>query len=291
MAELDARGIEYILGARERSDKEVREIVLADTKPMVPLAITRARDEVTEIEVKEVVVGAWGPGAKPRRYIVCFNPKEAKRDAAAREAILKSLDDKLKHGDKQLVGNDGYRRFLATPHDGHFEIDPDRVAADARFDGIYILRTNTKLNMLSVALAYRQLWRVEQIFRTAKSILETRPIFHQCDAAIAGHIFCSFLALILRKELDERLAAAGLDPEWGDVVRALDRVEEVAVNQQAKRFLLRSEAPGCAASVFGAVGVALPPLVRQLPAAQAPPEPAAYPRKRRGRPRCGATRR
>jgi hypothetical protein len=291
MAELDARGIEYILGARERSDKEVREIVLADTKPMVPLAITRARDEVTEIEVKEVVVGAWGPGAKPRRYIVCFNPKEAKRDAAAREAILKSLDDKLKHGDKQLVGNDGYRRFLATPHDGHFEIDPDRVAADARFDGIYILRTNTKLNMLSVALAYRQLWRVEQIFRTAKSILETRPIFHQCDAAIAGHIFCSFLALILRKELDERLAAAGLDPEWGDVVRDLDRVEEVAVNQQAKRFLLRSEAPGCAASVFGAVGVALPPLVRQLPAAQAPPEPAAYPRKRRGRPRCGATRR
>jgi Transposase DDE domain len=291
MAELDARGIEYILGARERSDKEVREIVLADTKPMVPLAITRARDEVTEIEVKEVVVGAWGPGAKPRRYIVCFNPKEAKRDAAAREAILKSLDDKLKHGDKQLVGNDGYRRFLATPRDGHFEIDPDRVAADARFDGIYILRTNTKLNMLSVALAYRQLWRVEKIFRTAKSILETRPIFHQCDAAIAGHIFCSFLALILRKELDERLAAAGLDPEWGDVVRDLDRVEEVTVNQQAKRFLLRSDAPGCAASVFGAVGVALPPLVRQLPAAQAPPEPAASPRKRRGRPRCGATRR
>jgi transposase len=291
MAELDARGIEYILGARERSDKEVREIVLADTKPMVPLAITRARDEVTEIEVKEVVVGAWGPSAKPRRYIVCFNPQEAKRDAAAREAILKSLDDKLKHGDKQLVGNDGYRRFLATPREGHFEIDPDRVAADARFDGIYILRTNSKLNMLSVALAYRQLWRVEQIFRTAKSILETRPIFHQCDAAIAGHIFCSFLALILRKELDERLAAAGLDPEWGDVVRDLDRVEEVAVNQQAKRFLLRSEAPGCAASVFGAVGVALPPLVRQLPAAQAPPEPAASLPKRRGRPRCGATRR
>lgn len=290
MAELDARGIEYILGARERSDKEVREIVLADKKPMVPLAITRARDEVTKIEVKEVVVGTSGPSAKPRRYIVCFNPKEAKRDAAAREAILKSLDDKLKHGDKQLVGNDGYRRFLATPRDGHFEIDPDRVAADARFDGIYILRTNTKLNMLSVALAYRQLWRVEQIFRTAKSILETRPIFHQCDAAIAGHIFCSFLALILRKELDERLAAAGLDPEWGDVVRDLDRVEEVTVNQQAKRFLLRSDAPGCAASVFGAVGVALPPLIRQLPTEQPPPEPAASPRKRRGRPRCGATR-
>ena len=291
MAELEARGIEYILGTRERSDKEVREIVLADTKPMVPLAITRARGEVTELEVKEVVVGDWGPSAKPRRYVVCFNPQEAKRDAAVREAILKSLGNKLKHGDKELVGNAGYRRFLATPGDDHFEIDPDRVAEDARFDGIYILRTNTKFDTLSVALAYRQLWRVEQIFRTAKAILETRPIYHQSDAAISGHLFCSFLALVLRKELDERLAAAGLDPEWGDVVRDLDRVEEVTVDQQAKRLLLRTDAPGCAASVFGAVGVALPPLVRHAPAATPPPEPAAPPAKRRGRPRRGATRR
>jgi len=78
-----------------------------------------------------------------------------------REAILLSLGDKLKHGDKGLVGNAGYRRFLATPRDDHFEIDPDRVAEDARFDGIYVLRTNTKLDTLSVALAYRQLWRVD----------------------------------------------------------------------------------------------------------------------------------
>jgi hypothetical protein len=105
MAEFEARGIEYILGARERSDKEVREIVLADTKPMVPLAIPRARGKVTEIEVKEVIVGDWGPSAKPRRYIVCFNPQEAKRDAAVREEIVRSLAAKLDHGDKGLVGN------------------------------------------------------------------------------------------------------------------------------------------------------------------------------------------
>jgi hypothetical protein len=290
MAELDARGIEYILGARERSDKEVREIVLADTKPMVPLAIPRARGKVTELEVKEVIVGDWGPSAKPRRYIVCFNPQEAKRDAAVREAIVRSLAAKLDHGDKGLVGNAGYRRFLATPREGHFEIDPDRVAEDARFDGLYILRTNSKLDTLSVALAYRELWRVEQIFRTAKAILETRPIYHQNDAAIAGHLFCSFLALVLRKELDERLAATGLDPEWADIARDLDRVEEVTVDQQAKRFVLRTDAPGCAASVFKAVGVALPPLVRHLPAAIPPPAPDALPKKRRGRPRRGATR-
>jgi hypothetical protein len=289
IAELEKRGIEYILGARERSNKEVREIVLADAKPMVPLVIPRARDKETALEVKEVVVGDWGPTAKPRRYIVCFNPDEAKRDAAVRAAILDSLAVKLKQGDKELVGNAGYRRFLATPRAGHFEIDPARVAEDARFDGLYVLRTNAKLPMLSVALAYRQLWRVEQIFRTAKAILETRPIYHQSDAAIVGHLFCSFLALVLRKELDERLDAAGADLEWADIVRDLDRVEEVTVDQGTKRFVLRTQAPGCAGVVCKAVGVALPPLVRQLPAAQPPLEPAPPP-ARRGRPRRGATR-
>jgi DDE family transposase len=288
MAELEKRDVEYILGARERSDKEVREIVLADDKPMVAMTIPRARDKETTIEVKEVVVGDWGPGSHPRRYVVCLNPAEAKRDAAARAEILASLATKLEHGDKELVGNAGYRRFLATPGEGHFAIDPARVAADARFDGLYVLRTNAKLNTLSVALAYRQLWRVEQIFRTAKAILDTRPIFHQADTTIAGHLFCSFLALVLRKELDERLDDAGAEVEWGDVVRDLDRVEEVTVEQGTKRFVLRTEAAGCAGAVCKAVGVALPPLVRQLPAAQPPPPPAA-PQARRGRPRRGAT--
>jgi DDE family transposase len=289
--ELQALGVEYILGARERSSAEVREIVLADTKPMAPLIIPRARGAETALEVKEVVVGDCGPASQRRRYVVCFNPKEAKRDAAAREATLDSLRRKLQHGDKGLIGNAGYRRFLATPEGGHFEIDPARVAEDALFDGIYVLRTNSKLPALSIALAYRQLWKVEAIFRTAKSILETRPVYHQSDAAIAGHLFCSFLALLLRKDLDERLASAGVTAEWDDVVRDLDRVEQITVEQGAKRFMLRPEAPGCSAGVFKAVGVALPPLVSQLPSATPPPPAVAEPSRPRGRPRRGATRR
>lgn len=100
IAELEARGIDYILGARERSSSEIREVVLADRQPMVPLTIPRARGSETDIAVKEVVVGDWGPGTKPRRYVVCFNPAEACRDAAAREATVASLRTKLKAGDK-----------------------------------------------------------------------------------------------------------------------------------------------------------------------------------------------
>src|SRR5262249_31585526 len=140
--------------------------------------------------------------------------------------------------------------------------------------------------ILAVSLAYRELWRVEQIFRTANAILDTRPIFHQADATIAGHLFCSFLALVLRKELDERLA--GADLEWGDILRDLDRVGEGTGEQGAKRFVLRTEAPGCSGLVCRAVGVALPPLVRQVPAAQPPPPPEPRAARRR-RPHRGAT--
>ncbi len=82
---------------------------------------------------------------------------------------------------------------------------------------------------------------------------------------------------MLRKELDERLTAAGVTAEWGDIVRDLDRVEELTVEQGPKRFVLRVQAPGCAGAVFKAVGVALPPLVRQVPTSTPPPRtPAAW---------------
>ena len=60
-------------------------------------------------------------------------------------------------------------------------------------------------------LVYKQLWTVEQTFRTTKSLLETRPIFHKLDETIRGHVVCSFLALVLKKELEDRLAAADSD--------------------------------------------------------------------------------
>ncbi len=142
------------------------------------------------------------PSAGRRRYIVCRNDAEAAKDKAAREAILAALDMALRRGEKSLIGNRGYRRFLKLSAGRRFEIDPRRVELDALFDGVYVLRTNTKLTPLQAVLRYRDRWMVEDIFRTAKSLLATRPIFHKDDQTIRGHIFCSFLALVLRKELE-----------------------------------------------------------------------------------------
>jgi Transposase DDE domain len=254
---LEARGLEYILGVRERSSKEAREIVLTDASPFVPLVIPRRGRPDTELEAKEVRVGK-------RRYVVCRNLAEAQQDAATREAVLATLRTKLKHGDKSLVGNAAYRRYLKRPDRRHFEIDEARVAEDARYDGLYVLRTNTALPPLTVMLRYRELLVVEQIFRTTKAVLQTRPIYHQTDAAIRGHVFCSFLALVLRKALEERLAAARLKPEWSELLADLDRLQEIELAQDGKRFVLRTPVTGIAGKALQAAGVALPPNIREV---------------------------
>jgi hypothetical protein len=258
IAALEERGLEYILGVRERTAKEVRTVVLGDAGPFVPLVIPRSGRPDTELEAKAVILGK-------RRYIVCRNLAEAEKDAAERDAIVANLRRALKAGDKALVGNAGYRRFLKAPEVG-FAIDEARVAEDARFDGIFVLRTNTSLDPLQVMLRYRELQGVEQLFRSAKSLLATRPIFHKCDATIRGHVFCSFLALVLQKELADRCAARDFRPEWGDVRRDLDRLQEVEVEQDGKRFILRTPVVGCAGKLFQTLGVALPPNIRDADA-------------------------
>jgi transposase len=92
---------------------------------------------------------------------------------------------------------------------GAVQIDPRKVKADVRFDGKWVLRTNTAMAAAEVATQYNRLLIVEQFFRAAKSLLETRPIYHHYDATIAGHLFVSFLALVLRHELEQRLAKRG----------------------------------------------------------------------------------
>ena len=255
-AALEERRLLYLLGTRERSDKVVRDVVLADTAPCVPLTLTK-RGHETDYEAKAVTVGG-------RRYILCRNHQQAARDAAARQAILANLERQLARGDKALVGNTGFRRFLKTEGKGHFAIDQAKAEQDARFDGVFVLRTNTDLDPLVAMLRYKQLWTVEATFRTAKHLLATRPIFHKLDETIRGHVFCSFLALVLKSELEQRIAALGHDGSWSEILADLDSLTETEIDHDDKRFLVRSSPRPAASLALRAAGVALPPTVRPL---------------------------
>jgi hypothetical protein len=146
--------VPYIIGTRMRNVSEVKRDVLSraeNYEEVVPEG-TRVKDP-SPLKVQEVWV-------ENRRYIVCVNPKQARKDAADRESILASLEEQLKHGPKALVGNRGYRRYLKFEK-GSATIDREKVEQEARFDGKWVLRTNTRFSARNVALKYKELWQVE----------------------------------------------------------------------------------------------------------------------------------
>ena len=256
IATLEKQGMEYILGARERSTSVIRDIVLNDTAPMVPLVLDRQRGE-TQLWAKEVKVGK-------DRYIVNLNEAEARKDKADRQAIIDGLQSQLKKGDKALVGNSAYRRYIKTSGKS-FEIDLGKLADEARFDGITVLRTNAKVTPLQAVIRYRDLLQVESLFRAAKASFDTRPIFHQSDAAIRGHVFCSFLALVLAKELTRLCEAKGLKPEWQPLLNELDRLQQATIEKDGKAITTRTHVTGQVGNVFKAAGIALPSNLDERP--------------------------
>ncbi len=248
----------YIIGVRMRRQKEVNLSVLGSRKQWqesVPER-TNAKDPAP-LKIKEVWV-------ENRRYVVCLNEEERRKDAHDREAIVAHLKEQLRQGDKSLVGNKGYRRYLKVQGDHHFAIDEKQIKTEARYDGLWVLRTNTLYNAETVAHVYKALWTVEDIIRTTKSMMDTRPIYHRCNETIRGHVFCSFLALLLKTELERRMKFADLKCEWAQVIRGLAALQQVEVTFQDKCFVLRSQLTSEASAALRATGVAAPPTLREL---------------------------
>lgn len=252
----DDRGVRFILGARLRAVKEIREQVLTDPGEYQEVYGPKVNShDPSPLRVKEVRIA-------DRRYVVCYNQDQATKDRADREAIVAALGDKLKQGDKSLVGNKGYRKYLKAVEGRRFEIDQAKVESEAKFDGVWVLQTDTALSAAEVALKYKELWMVEAAFRSLKSVLETRPIYHKCDDTIRGHVFCSFLALVMLKELLARMQTRGWVVEWERLKADLDALEEITVVNSGKTFVIRSQTRGDAGKALQAAGVALGPVLR-----------------------------
>jgi hypothetical protein len=246
---------EFIVGCKLRRQKEISEEVLARAG--------RYRTVADNLEVKEVVVD-------DRRYVVCRNPIEARKDAAARARIVAKLEAALTHGPKSVLGNRGFARFVRVQR-GAVTLDRAAIARDARLDGKFVLRTNTALDTADVARAYKSLWRVERTFRETKSTLEVRPVFHHRDDTTIGHIVGCFLALRLEVDLQRRLDARGVDVAWPDLMRDLGEFRAVALTLDGQRYRLRTELSGSAFAAFAAAGVRPPPAVTPLGAGSSTP--------------------
>ena len=258
IAFLEKEKIPYILGARMRKVREIKEDVLSRAgryHEVYPEGVSSK--DPSPLKVKEVLV-------EGRRYLVCLNERQARKDAADRQVILAALREKIRKSPKSLVGNKGYRKYLKIDRDT-VSLNEEKIEEEKRCDGKWVLRTNTALTAEQVALTYKELWQVEQVFRDMKSAFDTRPIFHQRDETIRGHVFCSFLALVLIKELYRRLEKAGHDFEWAEIKQDLSALQEITIEDNGRKLAVRSECKGVCGKVFQAVGVAIPPTIREVP--------------------------
>jgi transposase len=255
---LNKIGWSYIFGVKMRNYKEIND-VLADKSDFIEIVGERLKThDRAPLQIKEVIIN-------DKRYIICLNEEERRKDVYTRQNIQEALEKAVNTGLKPLIGNRGYKRFVKSGN-GTFFIDYDKIKEDSKYDGIYILITNTKLPSDQVALQYKQLLTVENIFRTTKSLLDTRPIYHSNDNSIRGHIWISYLAILLRKYLIDALNRIKPEnkpaSEWKNVIEDLDLLfySEFCVDQ--KRLELRSKAEPEAINAFKALGLKLPKNVK-----------------------------
>ena len=254
--QMETKGMSYILGVRMRRVNEVKQEILTRAgryKEITPEVDSSKAP--APLKIKQVLHNG-------KRYVVCLNQRQARKDEMTRDAIIQGLEDKLKGGAKSLVGNKGYRKYLKVTK-GTLQIDHDKIKEEKRFDGKWVLTSNMDLSAKQIALKYKELWMVESVFRQVKSILDTRPIYHKTDETIRGHVFCSFLALVLRKELDRHLERSGLNYEWFDIKQDLNNLREITIDDGGREVMIRTEARGVCSSVFKSIGMALPPTIQQ----------------------------
>ncbi len=262
LTRLGKDGWQYITGVRLRSVTTVCDALLADPAPSREIKVARAHDpkKPLVLGIKEVVLRP--PHRSPGRHVLCHSEEQEKRDRLARDNQVSALEAKLKKGTLSLLKNSGYRHLL-TIERGAARIDREKIEKAERLDGYWALTTNTDLPTEEVVRRHKELWRVEQAFRTSKAVLETYPVYHRTDRGIRGHVFCTFLALLLQDELFRRMRDRGVSAEWDAIIRDLDGLTEFTVEDAGKSFVFRGKALGVCAKIVGCVGARLPNTVRQ----------------------------
>lgn len=202
-----------------------------------------------DLEIREINVTK---GSLTRKFVLVRNESQARRDAATREALLKRLEEKVESANAQIAkkktkvhgklacelkSNPTYGRFVRELKSGLLKIDQGAVRADEKFDGKYLLST-TDLSLTSeeVALGYKQLWCVERSFRTMKTSLELRPVYHRVKDRIKSHVMLCWLGLLM-----VRVAEIESGETWCRIQDKFSEIHLMKLDDRDKKIFLLTE--------------------------------------------------
>lgn len=247
--------LEYILGTRMRSIKIVKEYL----QKHYPLTFDGSfeRQGKNGFSYKEVFLNS-------QRYIIIYNPEEAKRQKQTRQEIISQLENQLKiKGLKSLIKNKGQRRYLRINNKktrNAVGIDHDKAKKEEIFDGLFVCETNnTDLKAREIVREYKNLWQVERAFRDLKDIIEMRPIYHQIDQMIKGHIFVSFLALYLEMYLRKKLFDSNfVKTDLDELINEIKAIKAIKIQIKDKSVVMRTELGKAADQLFRALSIRPP---------------------------------
>ncbi len=265
LVELRRGGAHYIAGEKMRAGKKDVEVALSRAG--------RFKKVADNLEVKEVVVGE---GERRKRYVLVRNPRQIERDRVQRERTLARLEEELaslpedaeEHTKAvcRLVVHPTLGRYLRKTKGGKLRIDRTKARAEQRLDGKYLLLTSDdSLSTEDVARGYKQLLEVERAWRTLKSELDLRPMYHRLDDRIRAHVLVCWLALLLVRVVEVRTSET-----WATVRRSLDRVHRGVFATQDGQVVQRTELDAKQRALFRACEVKPPPLIEVVEPAQRP---------------------
>ena len=249
----------YLLATRMASISEVKHEVLGK----------RGRYNVIRdnLYAKEVIIG---DGERRRRYILCYNPKEAERQKRHRAEIVRFLEEELaRHPEPKatarwaidLLASLRFKRYLKVTKSGKIRIDRGAIQASAKYDGRWVIETNDDtISLEDAASGYKGLMVIERCFRSLKKTrIKMSPIYHWAPRRIEAHVKICVLALLI-----ERLAELRCEKPWSRVKQALEELQIFYFSTTEQRFYRRNELTGRLRSILKLLKISSPRLVQGL---------------------------
>jgi hypothetical protein len=260
---LQAGGGAYIIGEKLRSGSAEAQAALSRQG--------RYKTVAGNLQVKEVRLPDAGD-----RFIICFNPDQAVRDAAVRAKMITALEEMIAGSDQlsvtkraelrgKLSTMPGPNRFLRVTPGGLLRTDKARAKAEENLDGKYLLRSaDPHMTAEDIAAGYRQLLEVERGWRDMKSVLDLRPVYHRLEERIRAHVLLCWLALLLI-----RVAENQAGQTWPAMRRELQRICIGTFTGPAGTFRQRTDIPKTARDLLTALKIGVPPKIHELTAPEA----------------------
>jgi len=220
------------------------------------------------LHVKEVTIG---DGAGRRRFVVVFNPEQAEKDRATRARLVERAEREIESiGDLTgkrhtkaacaLLTHQSMGRYVKELKSGKLRINKAKIAEEEKLDGKYLLSTSDdSLTAEEVALGYKQLLEVERAFRTLKTTLELRPVYHRKDERIRSHLTLCWLALLL-----VRIAEKETGMSWERIRKIMDRLHMGNFSIKNSRILQRSELTPDQSNILKKLNINPPKLIQKI---------------------------